>query len=205
MTQSEITQLLIDAANGNPKAAIAAASEFLHRANITDAQGVTRIVDPATGQYQRHFMANGNRYTILDAGEPICLTRQNMIRKMCALIGFDLSLPSMRQDLEAMKADIDRFHATKTGIFDLTIKVGSMLDRVTNLGEAKDWTPSLWACAGFIIREGEDISKYDQTQAEEKIKDWDVSNLFLYDFFFLALRWEQRWNELSNVSLLHLR
>ncbi len=46
--------------------------------------------------------------------------------------------------------------------------------------------PMLLLCSIFIVRENEDLSKWDETIALEKIADWKAECLAVEDFFALA-------------------
>lgn len=48
--------------------------------------------------------------------------------------------------------------------------------------------PVLKLCSLFLIREGEDETKYDETVCKEKINDWKNSGVDFKDFFLLAAK-----------------
>jgi hypothetical protein len=49
--------------------------------------------------------------------------------------------------------------------------------------------------AVFIVREDEDVRYYNETIAQEKIKDWEEEGLDIQDFFIIALSSIKGWNQ----------
>lgn len=46
--------------------------------------------------------------------------------------------------------------------------------------------PALLLCSLFVVLKDEDLSKWDQQEAELKIKDWETEGIAMMDFFRLA-------------------
>lgn len=198
MTEKQIHTILIS----NPIAARNAASDFLHSLDVRDQWQQKRIVDHETGAVQRHFVANGQKYTVYEADAPLSLARQTKLRQMVALAGYDMTLSDLTRQLSEMRKKIDEFAASKTGIYDLATQVQSMLQSIT--AAKRDYTFSIWACTTFILREGESLTEYDEGLQQAKIDDWNAEGIHPSDFFFLALKQESELNELSSKLLARL-
>jgi hypothetical protein len=198
MTEKEIHTIL----SQNPIAARIAASDFLYSLDVRDAWKAKRIVDHETGRAQRHFTANGNKYTIYEADAPLSLQRQTKLRQLVVLAGYDMTLSDLTRQLNEMRAKIDAFANTKTGIFDLATQVQSMLQSIANA--KRDYNFSIWACTTFVLREGESLTEYDEQLAAQKVEDWNTEGIHPADFFFLALQQEAQLNELSSKLLARL-
>ena len=186
----------------NPIAARNAASDFLYQLDVRDQWQNKRLVDPDSGRVQRHFTANGNKYTIYEADAPLSLQRQTKLRQMVVLAGYDLTLSDLTRQLNEMRNKIDAFATEKKGIYDLAVMVQSMLQSITNA--KRDYTFSVWACTTFILREGESLTEYDESLQQAKVDDWNKEGIHPADFFFLALRQESALNELSTQLLAKL-
>ena len=179
-----------------PAEACEAAFAFL-RETHQDADGRFRIIDPATGAGLKSFTANGNKYQVLQPADGVGLRRFAALRTAISQVGFEASLMDQFAQLKRVETAFNKgsYMEAAAGIHDM----------MQAIGRAGNSFPSAFeACALFVIRDGEDVSRLPTAaETEAKISDWSAEGLHEQDFFFLCLRFAQGWNEgLAGFSLL---
>lgn len=178
-----------------------AANLFLHSVTASNTSGYQRIVNESTGQAFRVFTTkSGRRYTIWNETDGLNILRLTGFNKMSSVVGTDLNIAQQQQQINNLVDLINSFSKDRSPIFELATAVQNMQQTLHSV--ARDWPASLMAATYFIIEDDEDVTKYDPGKAESKIADWNDSNIYPPDFFFLSLDLAAKLNEQQAQLLL---
>lgn len=140
--------------------------------------------DPATGTISRTFIANGTEYLILGENG-IGIERWSQYEKSSISLSFNRTFQAIYQyiieGLNSINAapDINAVKLTANRHFL------ALMDSIKDLSESR-YSMAFWICTLFIVRRGEDITRWEEKEQEEKIKDWKAENISEGDFFLLA-------------------
>jgi len=157
-----------------------------------------RIVNPDTGKWKTPFMANGKKYHIRSVREGLGFVRYKQLRQMLSIVGFNATYAEQIQAL-------NRIIKAANSLVTKEPKLDQLFAEIENMKQAiqktdKDWDYSLYAATLFICREGEDVSTWSESDANEKIADWQAEGLHEFDFFTLvmlyAMQLTQWWETL---------
>jgi hypothetical protein len=143
------------------------------------------------GVFKKEFTANGTKYVILPADEVFNINRQVAYHN----IETAFALNQTPTDIKL------RFNETWQTIIKLMSAKGDEKDKLMNKflrdalnnldsfkGELTSRYPAAYyICSLFIIKEGEDLGKWNFESADEKINDWTEANIKAVDFLGLAL------------------
>ena len=179
----------------DPAAAWNAAMRFIEKSMT--APEIMRIIDPDTLQWRTRFEANGTSYRIITPEQGLPLLRYTKLRAALAMVGFDSAMPDMMQQLKKMRELLNAQGKSMT--FDLSVAVHNMMETVKR--SDRNWDFATWAATLFIVRDGEDLTRYDEADAERKIEDWNAAKIYPADFFLCCMKWEsERGSELQRLS-----
>lgn len=167
-----------------------------------DSEGFKHIVDVETGRWQNEFTANGQKYRILSPKDGMSLRRYTKLRAALSVVGSDATLGEQIQNIQQAMKLVDSIATQKTGVVQLSVILENMKQAIAR--SDRNWHFSAYAATLFIIRDGEDVSKYDESLAEQKIEDWNTENINASDFFFCCWLWEKLWNERLNEFAVRL-
>lgn len=138
------------------------------------------------GQYERTFKANGHNYTILSPEESLPPHRFTQYQKFASLVGFDLDFNNLFTKINEIQ-DIVLADEQAALIKKKTLlQVQAILEGMKSTSKQR-YTTIFYICALFIIRDGEDMSKFVMKEAEQKIDDWNKAEIPANDFLELAL------------------
>lgn len=178
-----------------------AANLFLHSVTASNTSGYERIVNESNGQAFRVFTTkSGRRYTIWNETDGLNILRITGFNKMSSVVGMDLNIATQQQQLNNLVELINSFSKDRSPIFELATAVQNMQQSLHSV--SRDWPASLMAATYFIIEDGEDVTKYDPGKAVSKVEDWNESNIYPPDFFFLVLDLAAKLNEQQARLLL---
>lgn len=193
MTEKNLLATLENA--DDPQAAWNAAMKFIEKAMNTP--DMMRLIDPDTLQWRTQFQANGTVYRIRTPEQGLPLLRYTKLRAALAMVGYDSTMPDMMQQLKRMRSLLNQEGKSMT--FDLSVAVHNLMETVRKAD--RNWDFATWAATLFIIREGEDLTRYDEADAEKKIEDWNAAKIYPADFFLCCMKWEEgRGKELQRLS-----
>ena len=134
------------------------------------------------GELLKHFTANKKKYTILANEEAFTPIREAWLRKLSTNVFFGIEDDVMYKKL----SELQQLIFEQRGVEAITaldaIKVG-----LFNKNKYK-YSKALYLCCLFIVREGEDVTKFDLDYCKEKIDDWNSEGFIASDFFLLAAR-----------------
>ena len=165
---------------------------FLEDTSV-DSEGFRHIVDPDTGRWQNVFETKKHTYRIISPSDGVSLRRYTKLRQSLSVVLNDANFSDQIQNINTAQKLVDQIATTKEGVVKLSVVLENMKQGI--IKSDRNWHFSAYAATLFIIRDGEDVSTYDESIAEEKIADWNEANINASDFFFCCLLWENRWNE----------
>lgn len=156
------------------------------------------IVDTETGKYKTPFTANGVKYHIRSVREGLGFTRYKLLKQMLSVVGFNATFAEQVQSF-------DRLTKAANSLVTKEPRMDELFREIENFKQAiskadRTWDYSFYAATLFIVREGEDLTEWNESMANEKIADWQKEGLHEHDFFFLVMfmasQLAEWWNEL---------
>jgi hypothetical protein len=145
------------------------------------------------GAFVAKFTANGNKYTIRSAEDAITLARYQQYE----VFNFNFRFDSTPENIAAVLADSSSLlnnilagRETKRNAVHAITAMQDILEKyrtpsVLGMGRMRY---IMLICSLFITTEGEDITKFSQSEADIKIQDWIAEGYGIADFFHLAMR-----------------
>ena len=172
--------------------------------NFRKSSEMTRLVDPNTGAFVSQFDTKEHRYYIRTAADGVGMRRYVELKKGLSMVGFNASLPEQLAGLRRIKEAANTLVTQKPRLDNLFVEIHNQ-EMALNAVNRK-WDYSYYGCTLFIIREDEDLTKWDEALAEQKIEDWAENNIHEQDFFLLSMLYQARlsewWKELQIKSNL---
>lgn len=135
------------------------------------------------------FEANGNKYLILGS---IPVARFQKFEALQAQLAWGVEFESMYTNIRKVYDLLN-----KVKFAEAAVTANNMLEAVARPLEGREH-PMLMLCTVFIVRENEDLSRWDETNASEKIADWKADCYAVEDFFGLA------FNSVRGLSAVYL-
>ncbi len=144
-----------------------------------------------SGKFKTEFTANGVKYIVMPADKVFNIDRQVAYNNIETAFALNQTPTSIKERftitwntvIRLMKATGDDWQKNmNTLLRDCMNNLDSFKGELTSRYPA-----AYYICTLFIIREGEDLSKWTFELADEKIDDWVKENLNAVDFFGLAL------------------
>ena len=137
---------------------------------------------------KRTFVANDQKYIILTGEEALGVNRWSAYEKLQSMLGFNTSIQSLVNQIHEIEQDLTKVMQGKSVLLQVVKRVSQLKDAIKGDIEGR-FSKALYICTLFIIREGEDISKWSMSDAESKIDDWANEAIAINDFLTLALRY----------------
>lgn len=154
---------------------------------------IKRLPRLANGQISSVFVANGTKYTFVNPKDGIGIARYTTMAQL--LIPFMNGKRSFEEiqrywlnaanEMWAIQPGSDPLKALKSAQHLFTRKIYSFVDAMGDISKER-YDLSMFICAVFIIREGEDMRRYNFAEAESKIEDWIEEGYTPEDFFGIA-------------------
>lgn len=138
---------------------------------------------------KKEFEANGHRYTIMDK---LSVERWIAYEKLQPQVTFGATFNEMYSNL--LKA-FSLLNQPKPEPVNAGIILHNLMNCIQKVQDEKRIHPALQMAALFIVREDEDLARYDAKLDTDKINDWQQEGLNMLDFFQLALSSIQGFKE----------
>lgn len=132
------------------------------------------------------FVADGRTFYIK---ETLTIERFMEYERLQASMGFNLTFSAI---FDSLKKIYELINSNK--ILDGGIKLYNLMSGIAERIDGK-LHPALEICSLFVIEEGEDITKYDDTIAKSKIEAWKKEGYAMQDFFTLAVSLVESFSE----------
>ena len=136
------------------------------------------------GELLRTFRANKNDYLIRSPDEAFSIIRLNEFQKWSLIVQSQHD-PQGQYNVWNKAVKLADKAANGIGFSELSAFLFSQRENVLKLSSRK-YDASLYLCTLFIVRPDEDLTKWSQEDAEQKISDWNEAGYSPFDFFQLA-------------------
>lgn len=138
------------------------------------------------------FTANGHKYLVHGT---LSLGRYKEYEKLQAQISWGVDFEKQYKDLRRAWELLNQMKPAEAAVW-----INNMMSGVARVIENREH-PALLLCTLFICREGEDLTTWDETTANEKIADWKAEGFEMESFFSYAFSLVKGWREtLQDIS-----
>ncbi len=132
------------------------------------------------------FIANGNKYTIRSADDGIGIMRFSQLQKMGSVVGYDATFDNQFKNWGELENIILSDEPISSIKKKSLLHISAVRDGLLEATKSK-YQYAFYLCTLFIVREGEDLSTWSNSEAEAKINDWNIEQIHEQDFLSLAL------------------
>ena len=148
---------------------------------------------PYVGPETDTFHANGHKYIIYKS---LNIARYREYERLQVMAGFGAEYSTLFNGMKKAYSELNTMKAADASVTLFNLMEGTA--RKMN----KSQNTMLLMCTLFINREGEDLTKWTEPEANEKIADWEAAGLDIQGFFRLYLRWARNFEGglLSDLS-----
>lgn len=151
-------------------------------------QGAKKLPrNPDTGNYLNVFEAKGKKFYILTGDDMFPVSRWTNYARFNTMFMAAADMTNAyarRQKMDQMFEDL-AMQRNGVKISDIILANRSEMKELLGMSEARVET-GLYMATLFIVAEGEDITKWSFSQAEEKVQLWADEGYGAEDFFVLA-------------------
>lgn len=131
------------------------------------------------------FETSKHKYRVMKPGEPLGIARFSEYEKLQIAFGFGQSFAGILDvynQIERLLGADKPFAEIRT---DAILLVNSAKRSIVDMTAAR-YNKALYLATIFVVREGDDPTKWDMHTAEDYISDWSAEGLSEQDFFFLS-------------------
>lgn len=133
------------------------------------------------GNFAREFKANGNSYIILSQEEGIGILRYCRLLNMSSVWGLQADFGSQLSAWRKATSAVDLALNGKCSWGDFYGIAQSAVDGINRSGQT-NYTYTFWTACLFVVRKGEDLTKFVEADQQSKIDDWAAEGLHEMDF-----------------------
>lgn len=138
------------------------------------------------GKFRPTFQTKAHTYRIISPEEGIGILRWSLLSKMSAVLGYGADVKTQLDNLRKARQIVNDVLKGKGDILELGVHLQAVEDGIRKENEMR-YHFSFYTAALFIVREGEDLTKYSDEMATDKIDDWNDAGYDATDFFLLVL------------------
>lgn len=142
---------------------------------------IKKLPRKPNGDFGREFMANGRKYTIRTQEEGIGILRYNKLLNMSSVWAFQADFSSQIKAWRRAVEAVDRALNGKGSYGDFYAIAQAAVDGVNRSGQT-NYLYAYWVCCLFVVRDGEDMTKFIEAEQQEKINDWAAEGFHEDDF-----------------------
>lgn len=142
------------------------------------------------------FDAGGKRYRVLSIEDSITIARMQAYEVIKMDYAYTVNAESIKDAAKRIDSILQGLVLGKKqeeNIFHVSMILQGLNDALQKGNYP--FMFSLMCCTLFIVKDGEDLSRWDKETAEAKIKDWQGANIDARCFFTLAVDWRKELNE----------
>lgn len=137
---------------------------------------------PYVGPETDSFEAGGKKYIV---HKSLNITRYREYERLQVIAGFGAEYTTLFNGMKKAYAELNTMKAA-----DASVTLYNLMEGVTRKIN-KHNSPVLLMCSLFINTADEDLTKWSEPAANEKIADWEAAGFDMQGFFHLYLRWAQ--------------
>ena len=146
------------------------------------------------GTFPRKFKANGHTYIIRTRDEGLGIVRTSEFMKMEIVNGIGMGIADVMEYIRKIKNEVNNFGRNKGNFVETGLLINALeadLMKVTRKRHAVNFM----FLTLFIVRDGEDLTKWEEEDQNEKIDDWNAEGYNENDFLALGLDMVQGFAE----------
>lgn len=147
---------------------------------------IKRLPRNEDGSISNKFPANGQKYTIRTAEDGIGVFRFSKLNQFGVIVGGNITFAEYLEFLSDI-SELQLIDEPAKVIKARTIEKCALQKQKVQQFDQSRYEAALYMATIFIVREGEDLSTWNQTLAKQKIDDWNKEGYHEDDFFVLAL------------------
>lgn len=129
------------------------------------------------------FEANGHIYKV--QVDQITISRFEIYEKLALEIGISATFEDLFNSVKSIYDKLTTCEIPMKGNHESSVIAMNLLHGLKKYGDGEPHQV-LRFCTLFINREGEDLTKWDEHMAKDKITDWEKEGIAMADFFLLA-------------------
>lgn len=138
------------------------------------------------GTFPRKFKANGHTYIIRTRDEGLGIVRTSEFMKMEIVNGIGMSIADVMDYIRKLKNEINNFGRNKGNFLEAGLLVKALEDDLMKITRKRHAVNFMFLTL-FVVREGEDLTKWEEEEQNEKIDDWNKEGFNEVDFLELGL------------------
>ena len=146
------------------------------------------------GTFPRKFKANGHTYIIRTRDEGLGIVRTSEFMKMEIVNGIGMSITDVIDYIRKLKNEINNFGRNKGNFVETGLLIKALEDDLMKITR-KRYAVNFMFLTLFIVREGEDLTRWEEDEQNEKIDDWNKEGYNENDFLALGLDMVQGFAE----------
>lgn len=150
----------------------------------------------ANGNYLRNFTANGQKYVIRSREDGLGIHRTSEFLKMELVNGIGMGISEVDERLKDIQFEINQFGRGKGDFAKCGLLIKALREEILKITSAR-YPVNFLFCTLFIVREGEDMTKWVIDEQNEKIDDWNAEGYNEIDFLELGLSMVRGFAETS--------
>lgn len=149
------------------------------------------------------FDAGGKKYKVLSVEDSITIGRMQAYEVIKMDYAYTISAGNIKDAAKKIDSILQGIILGKKQDENI-FHVSMILQGINDALQKGDYPFmfSLMCCTLFIVKDGEDLSRWDRETAEAKIKDWQGANIDARCFFTLAVEWRKELNESLIQSMI---
>lgn len=144
-------------------------------------------------------MANGRKYIIRTQEEGISIKRYSTLMSMSATVTFEMNAATMVMNLNKILEMLWLMMQGRNKLADLVAHVKSMLDGIQRTSR-REYQSVFWTNCLYVIREGEDLTRFIEEEQREKIDDWVAEGYHEEEFYELVKKKLVEFSQVSSES-----
>lgn len=138
------------------------------------------------GTFPRKFKANGHNYIIRTRDEGLGIVRTSEFMKMEIVNGIGMGIADVMDYIRKLKNEINNFGRNKGNFVETGLLIKALEDDLMKITR-KRYAVNFMFLTLFIVREGEDLTKWEEDDQNDKIDDWNKEGFNEVDFLELGL------------------
>lgn len=138
------------------------------------------------GDYKREFTANGKKFIVRSPNEGVGIYRFSRMELMGGVLGLDASLKSLLASTKKYQDIAFEDAPAAIKVKKMVMHSEAVLEGIRSAGKNR-YAKAFFMCTLFIVRPNEDMTVWNEDEAQAKIDDWNAEGYNEHDFLELAL------------------